>query len=189
MRRSVQTYNQMIVDRASGVDVDRIFHALADGTRRDILALAAGGRYSVSALAKRYPMSFAAVQKHVAVLEGARLVTKERRGRERLVRTSALVPWCPAVLLSFRLLAVLAGSGSGWLGVEGGDSDQVVDGGGDISNGVASLGAGASMASMTLDGRQVLSELSERYVELVPDPMRRSRSWRSISTSVVRGSA
>ena len=71
----------------SDADVDRIFHALADGTRRDILALAVGGRYSVSALAKRYPMSFAAVQKHVAVLEGAGLITKERQGRERLVRT------------------------------------------------------------------------------------------------------
>ena len=64
-----------------------MFHALADGTRRDILAVAVGGTYSVSALAERYPMSFAAVQKHVAVLEGAGLITKERRGRERLVRT------------------------------------------------------------------------------------------------------
>jgi DNA-binding transcriptional ArsR family regulator len=77
----------MVVDQVSDADVDRIFHAFADGTRRDILALAVGGRYSVSALAKRYPMSFAAVQKHVAVLEGAGLITKERRGRERLVRT------------------------------------------------------------------------------------------------------
>jgi DNA-binding transcriptional ArsR family regulator len=77
----------MVVDQESDVEVDRIFHALADSTRRDILALAVKDRYSVSALAKRYPMSFAAVQKHVAVLEGAGLVTKERRGRERLVRT------------------------------------------------------------------------------------------------------
>ena len=77
----------MVVDLLSDADVDRIFHALADSTRRDIVALAAGGPYSVSALAKRYPMSFAAVQKHVAVLEGAGLVTKERRGREQLVRT------------------------------------------------------------------------------------------------------
>lgn len=84
---SALPYNQMVVDQASDAGVDRIFHALADGTRRDILALAVGGRYSVSALAKRYPMSFAAVQKHVAVLEGAGLITKERRGRERLVRT------------------------------------------------------------------------------------------------------
>ena len=77
----------MVVDQVSGTDVDRIFHALADGTRRDILAHAVGAKCSVSALAKRYPMSFAAVQKHVAVLEGAGLITKERRGRERLVRT------------------------------------------------------------------------------------------------------
>ncbi len=77
----------MVVDQEPDAGVDRIFHALADGTRRDILAQAAGGGYSVSALAKRYPMSFAAVQKHVAVLEGAGLVTKERRGRERLVHT------------------------------------------------------------------------------------------------------
>jgi DNA-binding transcriptional ArsR family regulator len=77
----------MVVDQASRTDIDRIFHALADGTRRDILALTVEGTYSVSALAKRYPMSFAAVQKHVAVLEGAGLVTKERRGREALVRT------------------------------------------------------------------------------------------------------
>ena len=85
--RSGLPYNQMVVYQASDAGVDRIFHALADGTRRDILALAVTGGYSVSALAKRYPMSFAAVQKHVAVLEGAGLITKERRGRERLVRT------------------------------------------------------------------------------------------------------
>ncbi|MGH9274692.1 MAG: ArsR/SmtB family transcription factor [Acidimicrobiales bacterium] len=77
----------MVVDQISGSDVDRIFHALADSTRRDIVGLAVEGGYSVSALAKRYPMSFAAVQKHVAVLESAGLVTKERRGREQLVRT------------------------------------------------------------------------------------------------------
>ena len=77
----------MVVDQITDEDVDRIFHALADRTRRDIVALTVRDSYSVSALAKRYPMSFAAVQKHVAVLEGAGLVTKERRGREQLVRT------------------------------------------------------------------------------------------------------
>jgi len=45
------------------------------------------GDLTVSRLAELYPMSFAAVQKHVAVLERAGLVTKERRGREQLVRT------------------------------------------------------------------------------------------------------
>jgi DNA-binding transcriptional ArsR family regulator len=77
----------MVVYQAPDASVDRIFHALADGTRRDILALAVGGEYSVSALAEHYPMSFAGVQKHIAVLEGAGLIAKERRGRERLVRT------------------------------------------------------------------------------------------------------
>jgi len=67
--------------------VDVLFHALADGTRRDILRRAVGGDLSVSRLADAYPMSFAAVQKHVAVLERAGLVTKARTGREVLVRT------------------------------------------------------------------------------------------------------
>lgn len=62
-----------------------MFHALADATRRDILLRTLEGRHNVSALARRYPMSFAAVQKHVAVLEAAGLVTKERKGREQLV--------------------------------------------------------------------------------------------------------
>jgi DNA-binding transcriptional ArsR family regulator len=63
-----------------------VFHALADVTRRDIVLRAMRGEHSVSALARTYPISFAAVQKHVAVLEGAGLVTKRRRGREQLVR-------------------------------------------------------------------------------------------------------
>jgi DNA-binding transcriptional ArsR family regulator len=68
-------------------EADRLFHALADATRRDILHRCVRGEPSVSRLADVYPMSFAAVQKHVAVLERAGLVTKERRGREQLVRT------------------------------------------------------------------------------------------------------
>ena len=63
-----------------------MFHALADATRRDIVVRTLEDAHSVSALARRYPMSFAAVQKHVAVLEEAGLVTKHRRGREQLVR-------------------------------------------------------------------------------------------------------
>jgi DNA-binding transcriptional ArsR family regulator len=69
--------------------IDELFHALADPTRRDILRRCIAGEPSVSRLARAYPMSFAAVQKHVAVLERAGLVTKERRGREQLVRTDA----------------------------------------------------------------------------------------------------
>jgi DNA-binding transcriptional ArsR family regulator len=78
----------MVVGQPPGKTVDDLFHALADGTRRDILSRSAAGELSVSQLAEAYPMSFAAVQKHVAVLERAGLVTKERRGREQLVRTA-----------------------------------------------------------------------------------------------------
>ena len=67
--------------------LDRLFRALADATRRDIVArLQAGEPTSISVLAARYDMSFAAVQKHVAVLEEAGLVTKQVQGRERIVR-------------------------------------------------------------------------------------------------------
>lgn len=73
----------------TSAETDRLFRALADATRRDIVArLLTGEEASVSALAARYDMSFAAVQKHVAVLEGAGLVTKHRQGRERIVHGS-----------------------------------------------------------------------------------------------------
>jgi DNA-binding transcriptional ArsR family regulator len=71
----------------SDTEVDRLFHALADATRRDILRRSVDGELSVSRLAEDYPMSFAAVQKHVAVLEQVGLVSKVRRGRELLVRS------------------------------------------------------------------------------------------------------
>ena len=79
-------YNYMVVDTLEATRADRLFHALADTTRRDIVLRTMQAEHSVSALARRYPMSFAAVQKHVAVLEGAGLVTKRRHGREQLVR-------------------------------------------------------------------------------------------------------
>lgn len=65
-----------------------MFHALGDATRRDIMTRVIHVESSVSALARHYTMSFAAVQKHVAVLERASLVTKERRGREQIVRVN-----------------------------------------------------------------------------------------------------
>jgi len=76
----------MVVDHLTSDRADRVFHALADATRRDILLRTLEGQHNVSSLARSYPMSFAAVQKHVAVLEGAGLVVKERNGREQLVR-------------------------------------------------------------------------------------------------------
>jgi DNA-binding transcriptional ArsR family regulator len=79
-------YNQMVVDRQPAARVlDHLFGALADATRRDILARVMDADASVSELAAQYDMSFAAVQKHVAVLERARLVTKRRDGRAQRV--------------------------------------------------------------------------------------------------------
>lgn len=72
----------------STVEADQIFAALADATRRDIVLRALSGREGVAELAGHYPMSFAAVQKHVAVLERAGLVTKQRNGRRKVVRTN-----------------------------------------------------------------------------------------------------
>lgn len=63
-----------------------LFHALADGTRRDILRRLLVQELSVTELARAYSMSFAAVQKHVAMLERAGLIHKRRRGREQLAR-------------------------------------------------------------------------------------------------------
>jgi DNA-binding transcriptional ArsR family regulator len=69
-------------------DFDRMFGALADATRRDIVRRAIEGEEGVAELARHYPMSFAAVQKHVALLERAGLVTKQRIGRRKVVRTN-----------------------------------------------------------------------------------------------------
>jgi len=77
----------MVVGELTDEAADDLFHALSDATRRDILRRCAEEERSVSRLAEAYPMSFAAVQKHVAVLERAGLVMKERRGREQLVHT------------------------------------------------------------------------------------------------------
>ena len=74
----------MVVDEAERSD--RLFHALSDSTRREIVALTLTTDHSVSELARRFPMSFAAVQKHVTVLENAGLVIKQRQGREVRVR-------------------------------------------------------------------------------------------------------
>ena len=69
-------------------DADHLFAALADATRRDIVLRALSGDEGVAELAGHYPMSFAAIQKHVAVLERAGLVTKARTGRRKVVRTN-----------------------------------------------------------------------------------------------------
>jgi len=76
--------NTVFTDEA----IDRMFQALAASTRRDILRRTIVAEQSVSELAREYDMSFAAVQKHVAVLEAAELIIKRAEGRERLVRAN-----------------------------------------------------------------------------------------------------
>jgi DNA-binding transcriptional ArsR family regulator len=78
----------MVVPMQTALDPDRIFGALGDATRRDIVHRAIDGQEGVAELAGHYPMSFAAVQKHVAVLERAGLVSKHRIGRRKVVRTN-----------------------------------------------------------------------------------------------------
>jgi len=75
----------MVTRQAEREATDQIFAALSDATRRDIVTRVLRAEASVSTLARHYEMSFAAVQKHVAVLERAQLVTKRRRGREQIV--------------------------------------------------------------------------------------------------------
>jgi DNA-binding transcriptional ArsR family regulator len=77
--------NLMVVDQFSEGETDRLFHALADATRRDIVRRVLVGEHSVSELARSYPMSVTAVQKHVAVLEQAGLVSRRKHGREQRV--------------------------------------------------------------------------------------------------------
>jgi len=79
----------MVVDqKLADVEVDRVFHALADATRRDIVRRVMQGDCSISELARSYAMSMTAVQKHVIVLEGAGLVSKHKQGREQRVTGS-----------------------------------------------------------------------------------------------------
>ncbi len=82
------TYNCMVVRYREPHGLDDVLHALADPTRRNIIVNVLRKEQSVSSLAGRYPMTFAAVQKHVAVLEAADLVVKRRNGREQLVRAN-----------------------------------------------------------------------------------------------------
>lgn len=67
---------------------DRMFGALADHTRRDIVRRAITDEEGIVELASHYTMSFAAVQKHIAILERAGLITKQRVGRRKVVRTN-----------------------------------------------------------------------------------------------------
>lgn len=78
----------MVAHALADDDVDRIFKALADRTRRDIVRRTLTAEASISELAQDYDMSFAAVQKHVQVLEAAELVARTPRGRERIIHAN-----------------------------------------------------------------------------------------------------
>lgn len=121
----------MVVGDLSDVEADRVFQALADTTRRDILVRSIEREQSVSALARGYEMSFAAVQKHVAVLERAGLITKQRHGREQIVQASApTLRRAMALLDAYEQLWIqratqIAGILAGEEGAQhGGDHDQ-----------------------------------------------------------------
>lgn len=96
----------MVVElELSESEIDRVFHALAASTRRDILRRTVLHEQSVTALARGYDMTFAAVQKHVAVLEEARLIVKRAEGRERLVRADpAMIARAEALLARYEEL-------------------------------------------------------------------------------------
>ena len=84
------TYNQMVVGGLEGEkQTDRLFFALSDATRRDIVTHTLDRERSVSELGRLYPISLTVVQKHVEVLVDAGLVSKHRSGREQLVRGEA----------------------------------------------------------------------------------------------------
>jgi DNA-binding transcriptional ArsR family regulator len=66
-------------------NLDSFFGSLADPTRRDMLERIAESEMSVSEIAVPYDLSYAAVSKHLMVLEKARLIMKRRQGKETLV--------------------------------------------------------------------------------------------------------
>ena len=115
-----------LIDALNQDEIDRVFHALADATRRDVMARVLRSEHSVSSLAEGYSMSFAAVQKHVAVLERAGLVVKRKSGREQLVSGNVATIQQAARLLDQlelhwrarldRFDAVLAGDGASGAG-------------------------------------------------------------------------
>ncbi len=74
---------------SKGPDIERVFHALGDPTRRAILERLSQGPISVSRLAEPLDMSLAAVVQHLSVLEKSTLVRTEKLGR---VRTCSIDP-------------------------------------------------------------------------------------------------
>lgn len=76
------SFNHMVEQT---IELDSIFHSLADPTRRDILARVARTELSVGDLVQKYDVSFAAISKHLRVLEKAKLIVKRREGKKQMV--------------------------------------------------------------------------------------------------------
>jgi DNA-binding transcriptional ArsR family regulator len=75
--------------KAQALRLDCVFHALSDTTRRSILRDVATGEKTVGQIAQPYPVSLAAISKHLKVLEGARLIHREKKGSFQMVRVNA----------------------------------------------------------------------------------------------------
>ena len=129
------SYNRMVVLMQLAFNADQVFAALADATRRDVVLRALNGSEGVAELAGHYPMSFAAVQKHVAVLERAGLITKERTGRRKVVRTNTGNEYRHPVMLAKSIATldlatggrVEFGLGAGWKRSDYDESGMVYD--------------------------------------------------------------
>ena len=85
MNNGWSIYNHMVINDAQ---LDHVFGALSDATRRGILAQLAKGETNITTLAEPYQMSQPAISKHVRILEEAGLVNRTRRGREYIIRAN-----------------------------------------------------------------------------------------------------
>jgi DNA-binding transcriptional ArsR family regulator len=79
----------MVKSLVAAPELDAVFHALADGTRRSILREIAVREKTVGEIAEPYAMSLAAVSKHLKVLERADLIVRDKRGSFQYIRTNA----------------------------------------------------------------------------------------------------
>ncbi len=84
------------------MSLDLVFNSLSDPTRRDILKRVATQELSVGEIARHYHhLTFAAVSKHVKVLEKAKLIVKRRQGKEQLVHLAPRALADAALYLEF----------------------------------------------------------------------------------------
>jgi DNA-binding transcriptional ArsR family regulator len=72
------------------LDLDSVFSSLADPTRRDILRRLSDEELSVGQIAQPYDLTFAAISKHLKIMERAQLIIKRRLGKQQLVQLSPI---------------------------------------------------------------------------------------------------